>query len=245
MAVTNEEGGGGGEPRITPKFSAINAMLKPGGEVEEAAKAQQEAMGKLGAAFKKIEKDFHGNRQAVGFIRKLDKMSKDKRDDLIRTLEPMLVERGYTLEVIDPEDLASQAQSGAPAAPGDDDDDDDGEGEDDQRDDAAPAEARTAPLPIADALSAARDRLSAPAAEPGAVAGGAQATRKVRMLVGALRAGQSLTEATLYAGMTAGEAQHHAEAERRGEYPDIAAITPSSKPARGKPKLGIVVGGNN
>jgi len=251
MAVSSEEPGGGGgkEPRITPKFGQINEMLRPGGEIEEATKAQQEAMGKIGAAYKKIEKELHGNRQAVGFIRKLDKMSKDKRDDLIRTLEPMLVERGYTLDVIDPEDLAAQAQQPAATAPNDDDDDDDGEDAGDKETDSS-LPTVTNPLPATDALSAARDRLSGGGdGEPGAGKSDVdRGSRQLRKLIGALRTGDSVSDAAAYAGMTIAEAQEHAAAEKRGDYVDIAPITPGDRKKRDsapKPKLGIVVGGKD
>jgi len=246
MATTNEEQGGGAEPRVTPKFTAIFAMIGAGGEVTEATKAQQEAMGKIGAAYKKIEKELHGNRQAVGLIRKLDNMSKDKRDDFIRTLEPMLVERGYTLDAIDPEDLVGQTKQGTapqddggPAGGGEDDDDD-------QEDDSAGA--ATAPMPMTDALAASRARLSGGGTEPG-TEGTPTAdlgSRKLRQLIGALRTSQTLTEAAAYAGMTMGEAQKHAEAEQRGEYADIVPITPGARSgSKGRPKLGVVTGGAN
>lgn len=246
MAVTTEEPGGGGEPRISPKIAAIFGLIGPGGEITEAAKAQQEAMSKLGTAYKRVEKELHGNRQAVAMIRKLDNMSKDKRDDFIRTLEPMLVERGYTLDAIDPEDLVgdtTQAPTGQPQGtpPGDD-----GEDADDQEDDSASGSlpAVTAPMPMADALAASRARLAGGGGEPGAAGGVDLGDRKLRKLIGALRTGQTLTDAAMYAGMSSAEATPHAEAEKRGEYAAIVPVTPGARSGKGgRPQLGIVTGG--
>lgn len=109
------------EPRVQPKIGKILDLLAPNGEIDNAQKKQQSAMSELGVIYKTVEKDLHGNHAAVAFIRKLDKMDADKRSDLIRTLEPLLVERGYTLDAIDP-DLADMT-GGKDANQGDDDDD--------------------------------------------------------------------------------------------------------------------------
>lgn len=111
------------EPRATPNIDAILAILKPNGELDNAAKGQAEAMSKIGNLYKKIEADLKGNRAAVALIRKLDRMSEDKRNDMIRTLEPLLVERGYILDNIDP-DLADAPRT--PPPPMFDEDDDKG-----------------------------------------------------------------------------------------------------------------------
>ena len=115
------------EPRVQPKITKILELLAPNGPIDNGQKKQQAAMSELGVIYKEIEKDLHGNRAAVAFIRRLDKMDADKRADLIRTLEPLLVERGYTLDAIDP-DLADMTTSNG----GEKGDDDEGDGEGEQ-----------------------------------------------------------------------------------------------------------------
>lgn len=116
------------EPGAEPDIKSIVAMLAPNGPIEKAAKKQSEGLTEMGQAFKTIEKTHNGNRAAVSIIRRLDKMTDEKRADLIRTLEPLLVERGYTLDAIDPIDLASQASQAGAAQQTEEDDDDDADG---------------------------------------------------------------------------------------------------------------------
>ena len=108
------------EPRPQPNIKAILALITPGGEIEQAEKKQAEGMSANGAIYKRIEKDMQGNRAAVSMIRRMQKMSADKRADLLRTLEPLMVHLRYTLDDIDP-DLVEQAQTKSADA-GDDDD---------------------------------------------------------------------------------------------------------------------------
>lgn len=115
----------GREPGAEPDIDGIMEMLAPGGAIDKAAKKQSEGLTEMGAAFKRIEKDLNGNRAAVSFIRRLDKMSEDKRADFLRTAEPLLVERGYTLDAIDGNDLIGSQKAAGAGAPADDDDDDD------------------------------------------------------------------------------------------------------------------------
>lgn len=117
------------EPRAQPNIKAILALIVPGGEIEQAEKKQAEGMSTNGAIYKRIEKDMQGNRGAVSMIRRMQKMSADKRADLLRTLEPLMVELGYTLEDIDP-DLVDRSQ----VTKSDDDNDDEGAGGNDAND---------------------------------------------------------------------------------------------------------------
>jgi hypothetical protein len=98
------------EPRPEPNIKAILALLAPGGDIEQAEKKQAEGMSTTGKLYQKIEKDMQGNRAAVSMIRRMQKMSADKRHDLLRTLEPLMVHFGYTLDDIEP-DLVQQAQT--------------------------------------------------------------------------------------------------------------------------------------
>ena len=118
------------EPRPQPNIKAILALIAPGGEIEQAEKRQAEGMSSNGAIYKRIEKDMQGNRGAVSMIRRMQKMSADKRADMLRTLEPLMVELGYTLEDIDP-DLVDRSQS---TKSRDDDDNETGAGGNDDND---------------------------------------------------------------------------------------------------------------
>jgi len=118
------------EPRPQPNIKAILALITPGGEIEQAEKKQAEGMSANGAIYKRIEKDMQGNRAAVSMIRRMQKMSADKRADLLRTLEPLMVHLRYTLDDIDP-DLVEQAQTKSADA---DDADDAGAGGNDPSD---------------------------------------------------------------------------------------------------------------
>lgn len=156
------------EPRVQPNIEEIIALLVSGGEIDQSEKKQGEALSATGKIYQRIEKNLHGNRAAVAAIRRLQKMSDDKRADYIRTFEPLLVHFGYTLEAIDPEDLlagADQRQAANPPATSDDDDDQgDDDGDDGEAGDADPGVSAGK-----DALQSARERLSGggATAEPG------------------------------------------------------------------------------
>lgn len=136
----------GREPGAEPDIDGIKEMLAPGGAIEKAAKKQSEGLTEMGAAFKRIEKDLNGNRRAVSDIRRLDKMSEEKRADYLRTFEPLLLERGYTLDAIDGNDLLGSQKTAGAGAPADDDDDDDDDADAGGDAEANPLRAATAAL---------------------------------------------------------------------------------------------------
>lgn len=230
MANTTEEVPGG-EPQLQPNFKAIQALIAPNGELENAEKKQAEAMSGIGHIFKRVEKDMHGNRAAVSLMRKPQKMSADKRNDFIRTLEPLLVEAGYTLEAIDPEDLVgTPAPSPAPTPPsGSSDGDEDG-------DDTTEDDQRGSNLSGHDALAAARAKLSSGGA-------GQIGSKQLRTFLGAIEAGQGVTESALHAGLSPAEAEATMKARDAGELEDVEPIAFVEPTKGGRPKLGMVAGG--
>jgi hypothetical protein len=127
------------EPRMKPNINEVLVLLAAGGEIEKGEKKQQDGMSELGGIYRRVEKTHHANRAAVSFIRRMQKMSDDKRNDLIRTLEPLMVRLGYTMDDIEP-DLADQAESQA-AAPGKTDDGDAGDEDNGDAGDASEADA--------------------------------------------------------------------------------------------------------
>jgi hypothetical protein len=212
------------EPKMQPNIDAIIDLLKPGGELEEAAKQKQSGASAEGLVFQRIEKNLHGNRAAVSDMRRIRKWPRDKQFDYIRTFEPLLVHYGLTLEVIDPEDLVAQAQKKQA----------EGEGDEGQAPDAGSNAG-------ANALDAARTNLTG--GEPGddasrERAAAANGSVQLRKFVGALRAGMSVDDAATLAEIEPQEAAMQAAAEEKGELANIDAIAPPVK--RGKPKLGIV-----
>jgi hypothetical protein len=230
MARTTEETPS--EPRVQPNIKAIMALLGPGGDIEKAEKKAAEGNTATGSIYQKIEKNLNGNRAAVSMVRRMMKMSDDKRADFIRTVEPLMVELGFTLDAIDPEDLVAQANASSSApAPADGD-----EKGDDQPDGGGENEALNG-------LDAARARLGG---GEGSEAARQRANEKngsvnLRKLIGALRAGRSLEESVELSGIPMEEAKDHEAAEQRGEYAALDAIAPA--PKKGRAKLGIVPGG--
>jgi len=160
------------EPKKHPLIEKIMHELRTGGDLDNAEKKAGEALTETGAIYKRIEKDHRGNRAAVSIFRRLQKMSGDKRADVIRTLEPLLVEAGYTLEVIDPEELplGQQAQAGQQQDAGDDGDDDE-QDDDTSETEGAPEKASSGK----DALASARARLAGGRPRLGIVTGGEEA----------------------------------------------------------------------
>ena len=109
MAKTTEEVPP--EPKAEPNIKEIIALLEPNGPLDKAAKLQSDGMTKTGEIFQRIEKNFNGNRAAVALIRRMKKMSDDKLADFIRTLEPLMVHYGFTLDDIEP-DLVDRSGGG-------------------------------------------------------------------------------------------------------------------------------------
>ncbi len=199
----------------------LGALLAPGGELADAAAKKQEGASSEGAIFQRIEKNLHGHRGAVSDVRKILKWSKDKQADYIRTLEPLLVHYGLTLDAIDPEDLVAQAAKQAEGEP------------------TPGSNGGTNPL------DKARANLAGGAADDDAArarATEANGSVQLRKFVGALRAGRTLEEATVIGELEAEEARLTFESEGRGEFADMEVIEPPRKKG-GRPKLGIVANG--
>lgn len=210
------------EPRVQPNIEAIIELLKPGGQIDEAAKASSDAMSKTGRIFQNIEKNFNGNRAAVSLIRRMQKMSADKRADFIRTVEPLMVHYGYTLDAIDPEDLLERdSGTGAPEP---------GAGEQ--------SGGGNAPVSGLDAARAKLSGVDTAGAEQRAAA--ANGSVQLRKFLGAIRAGMEVEVAAKIGEIDSlDEAKEHVAAEKRGEYADVPSIEPPAKRG-GKPRLGIV-----
>jgi hypothetical protein len=155
------------EPRSEPNLPEITAILKPGGALEEAERKQADGTAATGKIYQQIEKNHRGNRKAVSIIRWMMKQSADKRNDCIRTLEPLLVHYRYTLDDIDPQDLVGMSEH-APASDAVDGDDGEpvrAEGMTDEEWEASkPADGGNA---SASALDEARGRLNGDGPEPG------------------------------------------------------------------------------
>jgi len=125
---------------LLPKIDTIFSMLGPKTALEQAEKKQSEALSAVGKIYQQIEKDHHGNRAAVSFFRRLQKMSHDKRMDFMRTFEPLCAKAGYFLDDAE-NDLVDAAGNTVDA-------DDDGDTE------SPPGQAQKSTLPGLDAARA-------------------------------------------------------------------------------------------
>lgn len=131
------------EPKPEPNVNGILELIGHNGKIEKAEKKQQDGMSELGKIYQTIEKDMAGCRPAVSLIRRMQKMSDEKRGDFIRTLEPLMVRLGYTLDDIEP-DLVDQSRKQAQTDG--DGDGDDGEGQGDESDAQPPKAGRNSPV---------------------------------------------------------------------------------------------------
>jgi hypothetical protein len=94
------------EPFIPPKIDKLIPIVAPNGKLHKLEEKAATIRGDMGAAYKGLQDDFHGNRKAVKLIRGLIGMSQDKAMDFMRTFLPL----ASHFHLMPEEDLVSAAE---------------------------------------------------------------------------------------------------------------------------------------
>lgn len=94
------------QPHVAANIQAIAALIDKNGQVAKAEEAGEKARSRLGNLYQKIEKDYHGNIQAVKKVRALERGTIDAAYDFMRTFLPLARHFGLIPE----EDLVDAAE---------------------------------------------------------------------------------------------------------------------------------------
>jgi len=98
----------GVQPLLKPKFADIAELLANDGPLHNGEAKSQRAASDNAKLYTRIEKEFHGNKDAAKAVRRLIKMDTAHRDDFLRTFEGLLDH----LELWPERDLVDQAGGG-------------------------------------------------------------------------------------------------------------------------------------
>lgn len=95
------------QPTVEIDFDSIINLIGKSGEIANFQDQMDTAKGSLGATYKKIQNDHHGNIAAVKKIKQLDRMTEEKASDFMRTFIGLAERMG----LLPRKDMVDMAQS--------------------------------------------------------------------------------------------------------------------------------------
>lgn len=95
------------QPTVEIDFDSIIHLIGKSGEIANFEDQMDTAKGSLGATYKKIQNDHHGNIAAVKKIKQLNRMTEEKASDFMRTFLGLAERMG----LLPREDMVDMAES--------------------------------------------------------------------------------------------------------------------------------------